>query len=300
MGETSTDDLLASSARSHDRLAAAFDELGRRVRPASRTTTTGRSPRSPPTSAPAPRSSGTTWRPASQGEPAPGAEINQPIWDEWNAKSPTDQIRDSLVTNAAFLDAVDALTDDQRAAWQLELFGMQQDLPTFLRMRLSEHALHTWDVTVVARPVLHRAGRRRRAGRRQHRDGRRLGRQALRRAGVRRGPDDVARTGLPPRPRSLGGLPVAFAGRHLCRLPCRCRRRPSCAWSTAASTPTTLRPRPRSAESTSTCCGGPSRASDAGLSTNRSHPAAPGARRRGRRSSRRRGAPRRCRPGACA
>jgi uncharacterized protein (TIGR03083 family) len=86
------------------------------------------------------------------GGPAPGGELNQPIWDAWNAKSPTDQARDSLAVNAAFLEAVEALDDEQRAAWRLELYGMDQDLEAFLRMRVNEHVVHTWDVRVALDP----------------------------------------------------------------------------------------------------------------------------------------------------
>jgi uncharacterized protein (TIGR03083 family) len=88
-----------------------------------------------------------------RGEPAPGGEINQPIWDGWNAKSPTDQMRDSLAVNTAFMQAVEDLSDVEREAWQLELFGMQQDLAAFLRMRVNEHTMHTWDVTVALDPA---------------------------------------------------------------------------------------------------------------------------------------------------
>jgi uncharacterized protein (TIGR03083 family) len=87
------------------------------------------------------------------GEPAPGGEINQPIWDAWNSKSPAEQVGDSIAVGASFLDAVDGLSEDQRAAFRLEIFGMDLDLPAFLQMRLNEHALHTWDVTVVLDPA---------------------------------------------------------------------------------------------------------------------------------------------------
>jgi uncharacterized protein (TIGR03083 family) len=86
------------------------------------------------------------------GEPAPDGERNQAIWDAWNAKSPTEQVRDSIAADTALLEAVDELSEEQRADWRLEVFGMQQDLAGFLRMRLSEHALHTWDVAVALDP----------------------------------------------------------------------------------------------------------------------------------------------------
>jgi uncharacterized protein (TIGR03083 family) len=88
-----------------------------------------------------------------RGEPMPGGEINRPIWDAWNAKPPTDQIRDSLAVGSSFLEAVDAMSDDERTRWRGLIFGTEMDLPAFLRMRLNEHVLHTWDVTVALDPA---------------------------------------------------------------------------------------------------------------------------------------------------
>ena len=88
MSEPSTDDVLGVLRASHDRLAAAFDELGEEG--ATR------------------QSYDDDWSVAqvashlgsgteifrhyldagAQGGPPPGDEINQPIWDAWNAKSP--------------------------------------------------------------------------------------------------------------------------------------------------------------------------------------------------------------------
>lgn len=87
------------------------------------------------------------------GGPPPGGELNQPIWDAWNAKAPAEQARDCVAVNAAFLDAVEAYDDAQREAWRLEVFGMDQDLEAFLRMRVNEHAVHTWDVVVALDPT---------------------------------------------------------------------------------------------------------------------------------------------------
>jgi uncharacterized protein (TIGR03083 family) len=153
MSEPSADDLLAVLRASHERLAAAFDELGEE----------GASRQSydddwSVAQVASHLGSGTEvfhhyLEAGTEGRPAPGGELNQPIWDAWNAKSPTDQIRDSLAVNAKFLDSVEALDDGQRAGFSLEVFGMQHDLPGFLRMRLNEHALHTWDVTVVLDPA---------------------------------------------------------------------------------------------------------------------------------------------------
>ncbi|MDQ1585315.1 MAG: hypothetical protein QOH80_680 [Actinomycetota bacterium] len=84
-----------------------------------------------------------------QGEPAPAPEAMQPVWESWNAKTPRDQAQDSLAANAAFLDRIADLSDADKEGWRLALFGDDQDLPALLRMRLSEHAVHSWDVLVA-------------------------------------------------------------------------------------------------------------------------------------------------------
>jgi uncharacterized protein (TIGR03083 family) len=86
------------------------------------------------------------------GGPAPGDDINTPIWDAWNAKEPTAQVADAIAVVGSFLEAVEQLDADQRDGWRAEMFGTQQTLGSFLRMRLSEQTLHTWDVTVAVDP----------------------------------------------------------------------------------------------------------------------------------------------------
>jgi uncharacterized protein (TIGR03083 family) len=84
-----------------------------------------------------------------QGEPAPGLESIQPVWDSWNAKSPRDQAQDARGANAEFLDRLANLSDADKDRWRLSLFGADQDLPAMMRMRLGEHAVHSWDVLVA-------------------------------------------------------------------------------------------------------------------------------------------------------
>jgi uncharacterized protein (TIGR03083 family) len=85
-----------------------------------------------------------------QGRPAPGMDVFQEVWGRWDAKSATDQARDSLTANRVFLDRVAGLSDEQGARWRLDLFGSEQTLTSLLGMRLGEHAVHTWDVVVAA------------------------------------------------------------------------------------------------------------------------------------------------------
>ncbi len=87
-----------------------------------------------------------------KGTPPPGIDAFHPVWDEWNAKSPVAQARDAVSADAAFAARLDELGEDERSAWRLDLFGAEQDLAGLLRMRLGEHAVHTWDVAVAVDP----------------------------------------------------------------------------------------------------------------------------------------------------
>jgi uncharacterized protein (TIGR03083 family) len=88
-----------------------------------------------------------------QQAPTPGVDRFQPIWDRWNAKPPPAQAREAIRADAAFLARLDALIDDQAEQWRLDLFGTEQTLAGLLRMRLAEHALHTWDIAVALDPT---------------------------------------------------------------------------------------------------------------------------------------------------
>ena len=84
---------------------------------------------------------------------APGVEQFSPVWDRWNAAAPVTQAREAVDADAAFLARVGALPDEERERWRLDLFGSEQTLPGLLRMRLGEHALHTWDIAVARDPA---------------------------------------------------------------------------------------------------------------------------------------------------
>jgi uncharacterized protein (TIGR03083 family) len=85
------------------------------------------------------------------GEP-PGPESFPPVWDAWNGRSASDQVKDSLAANAAFVDRVEALSEAQLETLTFAMFGMNADFVRFIQMRLSEHAVHTWDVAAALDP----------------------------------------------------------------------------------------------------------------------------------------------------
>jgi len=87
------------------------------------------------------------------GDP-PGTEDFKPVWEAWNARSPEEQAERSVAANEALVSRVESLTPQQRAAFQVTMFGrVPADLAGVLGMRLSEHALHTWDIAVALDPA---------------------------------------------------------------------------------------------------------------------------------------------------
>jgi uncharacterized protein (TIGR03083 family) len=82
-----------------------------------------------------------------------GQDAYQLIWDTWNAKNPQEQAEDCLAANEAHISRLEQLTDPELDAIHYQFFGMDQDAAGLVRLRLSEHALHTWDVAVALDPA---------------------------------------------------------------------------------------------------------------------------------------------------
>lgn len=87
-----------------------------------------------------------------EGEPV-GQEAYQPVWDRWNAKSPDNQAADAIESDARHVATLEGLTDEQLAAIRMDFFGMQLDAAGLVRLRLREHAMHTWDLEVTRDPA---------------------------------------------------------------------------------------------------------------------------------------------------
>ncbi len=86
------------------------------------------------------------------GGEAPGQDAFPAIWDAWNARSPQSQVADSLRANEALVQRLEGLDTTQLDSFRLAAFGMDLDIAMFLRLRLGEHAVHTWDVVVTLDP----------------------------------------------------------------------------------------------------------------------------------------------------
>ena len=87
-----------------------------------------------------------------QAAESPTPEAFPPIWDRWNARSPEAQVADAVAANEALVGRLEGLTPEQRAAVRVDFFGNQFDAAAFVGTRLSEHALHVWDIAVVGHP----------------------------------------------------------------------------------------------------------------------------------------------------
>lgn len=86
------------------------------------------------------------------GTDGPGQDAFAPIWEAWNTRSPEDQAHDSIAANEAFVARLEGLDAATQQAFALAAFGMELDLAKFVRLRLAEHAVHCWDVTVALEP----------------------------------------------------------------------------------------------------------------------------------------------------
>ena len=89
---------------------------------------------------------------ALSGEPM-DREAFAPIWDTWNAKTPAQQAADCLPADDAHISRLEGLTDAELGRISLDFFGMKLDAAGVVRLRLSEHAVHTWDVAAAIDPV---------------------------------------------------------------------------------------------------------------------------------------------------
>jgi uncharacterized protein (TIGR03083 family) len=73
----------------------------------------------------------------------------QPVWDEWNAKTPRGKADDALAEDERLLEQIEALTE---AEWERLTFNfgpVTVGVDVAVALRLNEHAFHTWDIEVM-------------------------------------------------------------------------------------------------------------------------------------------------------
>jgi uncharacterized protein (TIGR03083 family) len=86
-----------------------------------------------------------------QAEPV-DREAYGPVWDRWNAMSPDDQAAAARIAYAQYIGRLEQLKAEL-ASISYPFIGMTLDAVGLARLRLSEHAVHTWDIAVMADPA---------------------------------------------------------------------------------------------------------------------------------------------------
>ncbi len=79
-------------------------------------------------------------------------QFNESVWDVWNAKTPHAQVTDGLDADRALLARFLELTPEEQGRYTLNLGPMTFDFEGAVRLRLGEHAVHTWDIEEVLDP----------------------------------------------------------------------------------------------------------------------------------------------------
>jgi uncharacterized protein (TIGR03083 family) len=83
------------------------------------------------------------------GRESPSPPVFGPIWDVWNARSPEEQAVESVAANETVVSRMESLSPAELKSFRVFAFGRERDAAGLLGMRLSEHAVHTWDVAVT-------------------------------------------------------------------------------------------------------------------------------------------------------
>jgi uncharacterized protein (TIGR03083 family) len=81
---------------------------------------------------------------------APPDDFAQPVWDEWNAKSPRAKADDALAEDERLGKSFEALGAADRARIEFPFGPLSVSFETAAALRLNEHALHTWDIEVMS------------------------------------------------------------------------------------------------------------------------------------------------------
>jgi len=87
---------------------------------------------------------------ALEGAPNPGPDFNRGVWAEWDAMTRRERADGFLAANQALLALLESLDADTREKLRIDLGFLPApiDLATAARLRLSEFALHSWDIRV--------------------------------------------------------------------------------------------------------------------------------------------------------
>ncbi len=79
-------------------------------------------------------------------EPSPDPT---PIWDRWNALQPAAMVSEFIEANSRYLDELDRVAASDVRGLLLPFHNIKIDFATHLVFRLTEQAIHAWDIRVA-------------------------------------------------------------------------------------------------------------------------------------------------------
>lgn len=88
------------------------------------------------------------------GTEPPSRETFPAVWALWDSRSPEEQRAESLAMLDRHIGRLEDASDEALGRLHLSLFGvLEVDAAGFARLRLNEHALHSWDIAVALDPA---------------------------------------------------------------------------------------------------------------------------------------------------
>jgi uncharacterized protein (TIGR03083 family) len=82
-------------------------------------------------------------------EDGPAPEDSAAIWAVWNARTPEQQVVEGVVMGERLVARLEQLEDGSLEVLRRNLGGLQLDAAGMLRLRVSEQAMHGWDIAVA-------------------------------------------------------------------------------------------------------------------------------------------------------
>lgn len=84
-----------------------------------------------------------------QTEDSPTPEESAQVWEKWNSRTPEQQAAEGMAAEDEFVSALEGLDDAALESLHRDLGGFDLDPSQALRLRVSEQAMHSWDILVM-------------------------------------------------------------------------------------------------------------------------------------------------------
>jgi uncharacterized protein (TIGR03083 family) len=82
-------------------------------------------------------------------EDSPTPEQSAQVWAKWDARTPEQQAAEAMLVEEKFVSTVEGLDAGALHVLQRDLGGFELDPRQALRLRVSEQAMHSWDIFVM-------------------------------------------------------------------------------------------------------------------------------------------------------